>query len=290
MLRSMTGFGSISKTTKSKTITCEIKSLNSKGLDFSIRIPSAFKDEEQDLRRSIGKILQRGKISLSVKVELINGEQPIEINDQLALQYHKQLSKLAKKLGANGDDLFRLTLQMPDVLRQPKEERSTKEWTAINPVIKSAVRDLVKFREKEGGLIAIDLKKSIKIILQLLKKIEQQEPKRTNAYRSRLKKQVRSSFDKKELDSVRFEQELIYFMEKIDITEEKNRLRSHCKFFTDTLKTNIANGKKLGFISQEIGREINTLGSKANDSKIQHLVVQMKDELEKVKEQVMNVL
>ena len=290
MLRSMTGFGSVSKTVKNKMITCEIKSLNSKALDFSIRIPSAFKDEEQDLRKRFAKILQRGKISLSVKVELQNGEQPIEINDKLALQYHKKLSKLAKKLGANGNDLFRLTLQMPDVLKQPKEERNTKEWAAIKPVIESAVHALVRFREKEGALIGIDLMKSIERILELLKKIEKQEPKRTNAYRNRLKKQVRSSFDKKEIDNVRFEQELIYFMEKIDITEEKNRLRNHCKFFTDTLNVNIANGKKLGFISQEIGREINTMGSKANDSKIQHLVVQMKDELEKVKEQVMNVL
>ncbi len=289
MIQSMTGFGKASKEYANKNITVEVKSLNSKGLDLSLRLPSSFREKELELRSEITKILERGKVDLSINIESNVTESGLKINTDLAKQYHQQLIELSNLLNEKGANIFSEVLKMPEVMKTERREFDENEWLNVKEVINAAIEKLQGFRKDEGRSIENDFTKQIGVILQRLADIEIADPKRIENIKSRIGKNVSEYIPKEAIDKNRFEQELIYYIEKIDINEEKVRLKTHCDYFLTTMKEP-AGGRKLNFIAQEIGREINTIGSKANDVTIQKLVVEMKDELEKIKEQTSNVL
>ncbi len=285
MIQSMTGFGKHTLILPNKKITIELKSLNSKNLDVNARMPSAYRQKELQMRKIIADSLVRGKIDFGLYVESTGEEAGSTINESLVLQYMNQLGTLAK-----GDSikLLEMALRMPDALKTEKEDIDDNEYQAIEGVLEEALKELKSFRTEEGAVLEKDFITRIKSLQTLLKKIEEMDNLRISSIRERLEKAVADL--RAEVDQNRFEQELIYYLEKFDITEEKVRLTNHLDFFLKTLSSNDSNGKKLGFIGQEIGREINTIGSKANYAPMQKLVVQMKDELEKIKEQMLNVL
>ena len=286
----MTGYASATKQNGEKSYSAEIKSLNSKTFDLSIKLPSGIMEDELVLRKELSSILVRGKITISVMIDPASETQPVNIDHELAKKYFSELKKLAADVGSSDEDLLRISLQLPNVIKRIESEPDNQEWQMIKDVIHEATKIFDKYRREEGDSIKQDLKSSIQDILDHLKNIEEEEPNRLEEIRSRINGNLEKFLGEDEIDQNRFEQELLYFIEKMDFTEEKNRLRTHCDFFLKVMEEEEVNGKKLNFISQEMGREINTLGSKANSAIIQHLTVQMKDDLEKIKEQVLNVL
>ncbi len=289
MIISMTGYGKVVRQMADKKVTVEIKSLNSKQSDLNVRMPAIYKEKELGLRSEITKQLERGKIDLAIFVELTGEEKNYSINTSVVKGYFEELKLLSKSLSIqDSTDYMNIIMKMPDVLKTEKVVADEKDWEKIIHTVDKAILELKNYRLNEGKVLEKDIITRIEVILRHLKKIEPLESKRIDAIKTRLRKNL------SELnimaDENRFEQELIYYLEKTDITEEKVRLKSHCDYFLNTISEHEASGKKLGFIAQEIGREINTIGSKANDADIQKIVVQMKDELEKIKEQLFNVL
>lgn len=268
-----------------KKITIEIKSLNSKNLDLNARIPSAYREKELELRKIISNSLVRGKVDFGLFVEITGNETASKINEEVVKAYMKQLSAIT-----SGEDLkmLEMAVRLPDALKTNRDDIDEKEYEAIKKALEHALVDINTFRAEEGKALENDFVQRLDTLQKLLEQVNILDGERLSSIRERLEKAV--SDLKVEVDANRFEQELIYYLEKYDITEEKVRLKNHLDYFSTSLKSSDSNGKKLGFISQEIGREINTIGSKANFAPMQQLVVQMKDELEKIKEQMLNVL
>ena len=285
MIQSMTGFGKHVVQLPSKKITIELKSLNSKNLDINARMPSAYREKELQLRNTIANSLVRGKIDFGLYVEITGDEASSVVNEGVVRQYIKQLRSIA-----DGDDikLMEMALRLPDALKTDREDIDDSEYKVIQDALGKALEEINNFRSKEGIVLEKDFAERISSIKNLLSEVVKMDPDRLATIRERLEKAVADL--KTEVDANRFEQELIFYLEKYDITEEKVRLGNHLDYFIETMKSPDSNCKKLGFISQEIGREINTIGSKANYAPMQQLVVQMKDELEKIKEQMLNVL
>lgn len=291
MIKSMTGYGLASADHENVKFAVEIKSLNSKFLELNLKLPRAFSEKELLLRNICSKEIERGKVSVSINIE--RSEENLKgatINAALLSKYYKQLEEINLQLGANSSNLLQAVLNFPEVISYTEEEANEDDWGILNNTFIKALESFNQFRLAEGVVLKTDLELRIKNILQFFSEIEVLEPLRIPQIRSRLNQFLEDNVGKVNVDQNRLEQELIYYIDKLDITEEKIRLKSHCDYFIETLKSKDANGKKLGFISQEIGREINTMGAKANDAQIQQLVVGMKEELEKIKEQLLNVL
>ena len=285
MIQSMTGYGKEVVQLPAKTITIEIKSLNSKSLDLNTRVPSYYREKDLEIRDIIAKSLQRGKVDFSLNIEGAGSETSSQINGAVVIEYMRQLANVVK-----GDEveLLKMAIRMPDALKTEREEIDDQEYEAILIGIKNALEAINKYRSDEGQVLENDFFERTKTIAGLLDEVAAMDPQRIAAVKERLRKAI--SELKENVDENRFEQELIYYLEKYDITEEKVRLKNHLQYFEETLRSGDSNGKKLAFITQEIGREVNTIGSKANYAPMQQLVVQMKDELEKIKEQSLNVL
>lgn len=292
MIKSMTGYGMATFDNESVTISVEIKTLNSKFLDLSIRSPRQFADKEPEIRNLVAGKLERGKVNLSIDyTPKTTNELPITINEELFVSYFNEYSSLATKVGAETDDIFKLALQSPSVSGANVEVGKGKEdWALIREVILQAMDNCDRFRQDEGNTLYRRFEENLKELETGLEQVVQEEPRR----REKMLGKIRASFsewlEENSFDQNRFEQELIYYFEKVDITEEIVRLGTHLSYFRENLSTGKGQGKKLGFISQEIGREVNTIGSKANDAVIQRHVIIMKDELEQIKEQVLNIL
>jgi uncharacterized protein (TIGR00255 family) len=282
----MTGFGKASLQLPSKKITVEIKSLNSKGLDLNTRMSSIYREMELGLRNQISQLLERGKIDFSVYIEVTGEETSSKINVPIVKGYMNQLK--AVNAAADDTELLKMAIRMPDALKTEREEIDEKEWQEIQKVIHQALENIVQFRKDEGASLEIEFQMRIAKIRTLMNEAVAYDAERVATVKTRLRTALEEL--KASVDENRFEQELIFYIEKYDITEEKVRLENHLNYFIETLSGNEANGRKLGFITQEMGREINTMGSKSNHAEMQKLVVMMKDELEKIKEQVLNVL
>ena len=291
MIKSMTGYGIASFDSGNSKYTVEIKSLNSKFLELSLRLPKIFSEKEFQLRNDCSKQIERGKVNLSINVEQAGSTvKAAGIDTELLKHYYAQLKAVSNDLNEPTSNLLQLALGLPEVVKYGEETVSEDEWKVVEKTFQQAMAAFQQFRADEGAILEQDVKQRIGIILDNLKLVEVEEPKRVPIIRERLNQFLSEATAREAIDQNRFEQELIYYIDKLDITEEKIRLKAHCDYFIETLKNADANGKKLGFISQEIGREINTLGSKANDANMQKLVVGMKEELEKIKEQLLNVL
>lgn len=292
MILSMTGFGKAVKVINNKKITAEVKSLNSKQLDLSVRVPQPYRDLELDIRNTVAHKLNRGKVDLCVFCEPIDGAASVSINLSVLQQYKSQIENVAKELGLpQPDDWYATLLRLPDALKNDvnASEITEDEQETVKEVVAEAIDGLVAFRVQEGARLELFFKEKIDAIQQLLDSVSPYEQSRVE----KIKARIYESLQKLEgvaVDNNRFEQELIFYIEKLDITEEKIRLQNHLNYFLSTLSDGSNQGKKLGFISQEMGREINTMGSKANQAELQKLVVEMKDHLEQIKEQVLNVL
>ena len=286
MIYSMTGYGKVVLELNAKTVRIEIKSLNSKSLDLNVRMPNDYRPKELELRKIIGSRLRRGKIDVSFYVDIEKAKNPTKINTSVVKNYMDQLSNISG--GGRNLDLLRMAIKMPDSISAEKEEIDEQEWSLIINGAEDALNKIENYRKDEGEALYSDFSNRLNNIKSLLKKAVEIDPERIKKVRERLTKSILEL--KEKIDQNRFEQELIYYIEKLDINEEKIRLDNHLDYFFKTLNQNQSNGKKLGFIAQEIGREINTIGSKANYAPMQKIVVQMKDELEKIKEQLLNVL
>ncbi len=294
MIKSMTGYGKAVVEIPGRKLIIEVKTLNSKQLDLGLKLPGFFRNKELEVRTLISQRLERGKIEVYVYTEN-SGESPsFSINHILAKKYHDELKSLLKELrDSSPGGIIPLVLKMPDVIQTSREDMTEEDWQAISTGIGQAVGQVDEFRNEEGKILEEDILKRVQSILQLLDEIGPFEKKRMQELRERMLKdfsKYSGDFNGSAPDQNRFEQELIYYLEKLDITEEKVRLLKHCQYFLETLTEFQSQGKKLGFITQEMGREINTIGSKASDAEIQKIVVQMKDELEKIKEQLGNIL
>lgn len=287
----MTGFGKSVTEIPGKKVTVEVRSLNSKALDLNLRLPYIYKEKELELRSEISKQIERGKVDLTIFTESTQETLPIAINKTLAKTYYKELKALSEELKETNANLLPLILKMPEVLKAEREtaELDPLEWEQVKTTVNTAIEAFQKFRSDEGKILAEEFKTRITIIYNLLTDVVSMDASRIENVRTRIKNNIAELVEKEKIDENRFEQELIYYIEKLDITEEKLRLKTHLDYFRNTM-IEPSSGRKLGFISQEIGREINTIGSKANDAGVQKLVVQMKDELEKIKEQLLNVL
>jgi uncharacterized protein (TIGR00255 family) len=291
MIKSMTGYGLAANDFAQAKYTVEIKSLNSKFLELALKLPKSFSDKEFLLRNDCSKQIERGKVNISIYVEHPEvTAKAATINQDLLKAYYQQLKSTASELGDNSSNLLQMALNFPEVIQYESDAVSEDEWKILYKTFGEALQNFQNFRIDEGNVLKQDLILRIDNILEGMKLVEEQEPNRIPQIRERLNHFLEEAVGKDNVDYNRFEQELIYYIDKLDITEEKIRLKSHCDYFIDALKSTDANGKKLGFISQEIGREINTMGSKANDARIQQIVVSMKEELEKIKEQLLNVL
>jgi uncharacterized protein (TIGR00255 family) len=291
MIKSMTGYGKAIAETQQKKITIEIKSLNSKQLDLNTKLPWLYKEKEPEIRNLVSQKLDRGKIDLNIYFDLLDEEVATIINKSVVKNYYKQFKEIASDLDISLDDqIFSAIMKLPDTLKTDKQEIPEEEWEQVRIKIIESINMLDQYRIEEGNSIMTDLNKCIGKILSLLQTVETFEKGRIERIRERLKSSLEESMAKDSVDKNRFEQELIFYLEKFDINEEKVRLRTHCDYFLETVNTTSPNGKILNFIAQEIGREINTIGSKANDASMQKQVVMMKDELEKIKEQTMNIL
>lgn len=290
MTYSMTGYGKAVAELPNKKITIEIKSLNSKQFDLFARLPSAYREKEIALRNTLSRLLVRGKVDFSMNVEVIAKDVTSKIDHNVLGQYHREIKGLAAELQVpEPQEWFPVLLRLPDVMKQEQEELSDEEWYVIEEAIHRAVDDTIAFRRQEGEMLAQVLAAKISNIRALLQAVEPFEEERVEKVKSRIREGL-NGLEGIDYDKSRFEQEMIYYIEKLDLNEEKNRLAHHLDYFIATLKEIEPQGKKLGFITQEIGREINTLGSKSNQSDMQRIVVQMKDELEQMKEQILNVL
>lgn len=285
----MTGFGRAVLMLPQKKITVEVKSLNSKHLDVNIRIPSPYKEKELSIRSFLSSSLRRGKIELSVFVENIGSESTYKINKDLVEVYIKSLQEFGDNMLPNGE-LLSIAMKLPDAMKLEREEIEKDEWDAVMNIIEEAVEALIDYRKVEGLSLENDLMMQIKAIDSNHDQVPKYEQERIEIIKERISTKLNDVSESVDFDRDRLEQEMIYYIEKLDISEEKVRLKNHCDYFIETVNSEDSNGKKLGFICQELGREINTMGSKANHSEIQKLIVQMKDSLEKIKEQVLNVL
>lgn len=289
MLKSMTGFGKAECILPSKKLTIEIKSLNSKQIDTSTRLPAIYKGKDLEIRQMLSKTLDRGKIECTLHYEMIDGA-AASINTSVLKDYLNQLQEVIDEYAFKTSDLLSTLIRLPDTVISEKMELLDEEWETVKSAIEKCLNDVDKFRIQEGKALETDLRKRIKIIDEKSKAIKPFEQDRVNRVKEKILSNLSEIVNAEDLDKNRFEQEIIYYLEKLDITEEKVRLKNHLEYFNEILAKGSPNGKKLAFISQEIGREINTLGSKANHDEIQRLVVDMKDELEKIKEQLLNVL
>ncbi|MDG1849083.1 MAG: YicC family protein [Flavobacteriales bacterium] len=289
MIQSMTGFGRATLVLPGKKISVEVKSLNSKQIDISTRIPSFYKEKELEVRSYLTSTLRRGKIELSIFIENTDSNTQHKINKDLVGEYIKSLQDLGSEKIAAGE-LLNIAMRLPDAMKVEREEIDEKEWNAIMGVVKNAIEALIAYRKAEGLSLERDIKEQISTIESLHNEVPKFEQERIDTIKERISTKLNDVLKSVDFDQNRLEQEMIYFIEKLDVSEEKVRLKNHCAYFIETMNSKESNGKKLGFISQELGREINTMGSKANHTEIQKIVVQMKDALEKIKEQILNVL
>ena len=285
MIQSMTGYGKAMVQLPTKKITIEIKSLNSKNIDLNARVPSYYREKELEMRKTIAAKLERGKIDFSIFVELTAEETAAKVNKPIVLEYINQLREIAS---ANDFEMLKLAVKLPDALKVEREELDDLEWEKVDEALEESLQKIIKYRKDEGAVLQNEFKNRIGNIQNLLEKITKLDVARVEKIRERLHNSLAEIMA--DFDQNRLEQELIFYLEKLDITEEIVRLKNHLSYFEDELTNKESNGKKLGFISQEMGREINTIGSKANDAPMQKKVVMMKDELEKIKEQLLNVL
>ena len=290
MIKSMTGYGLSIAETPGKKITVELRSLNSKQIDINTKMPWYYKEKELEIRSKISKGLGRGKADLTIFVDSLEDQNLPMLNKTAIKSYYTQLIDVAGELYIeNRKELLSIIMRLPETLKTDRQTISEEEWELISGLLDEAIRKLNEFRTEEGKSIEKDLRERIRLIESHLDKISPYEEERITRIREKINNSLKQ-LENENIDQNRLEQEVLYYLEKLDINEEKVRLKKHCDYFIKTVETENANGKKLGFISQEIGREINTLGSKANDVRIQKIVVMMKDELEKVKEQLLNVL
>lgn len=290
MILSMTGYGKAVGNVGNKKIAFEIRSLNSKQLDLNVRMPSFFSEKEMEIRNEVSKQLIRGKIDVFIHMES-KEDSPTKINETLAKKYYAQLKSIAELTQQNHSDLLSTIVRLPDVLVTERPQLEAQEWLQIKELVAQGISAITEFRAAEGAALLNEFTLRIQNIDNLLQQVEGEDGARKEAMQQKLRKGIEELAENVKIDENRFEQELIYYLEKLDITEEKVRLKNHLNYFTEVLNsTDLGEGKKLGFICQEIGREINTMGSKANYAPIQKIVIQMKDELEKIKEQVLNVL
>ncbi|MBS1658910.1 MAG: YicC family protein [Bacteroidetes bacterium] len=285
----MTGYGKAEESMNGVTVKVELRSLNNRYLDLNLRVSAFLREKEQEIRSVITDQLQRGKIDATVIWQSEAGAAST-INRELLKAYYREIKSLAKELGESKKNLLALAFKMPDVMSPEKGSISEEEWELAKRVLNKALGDLVMFRTNEGRALEHSLDENVKRLLELLQEVEPHEKSRIENVKQRLHAQISENLASEEMDRNRLEQELIFYLERLDFSEEKVRLKSHCDFFLKTLDEKESNGRRLNFISQEMGREINTLGSKANHAGIQKIVVQMKDELEKIKEQLLNVL
>jgi uncharacterized protein (TIGR00255 family) len=291
MIKSMTGYGKTTIETPNKKITIEIKSLNSKQLDISTKFPSVYREKELEIKSLISQKLDRGKIDLNIFFDILDDEFIPVINKSIVKNYYNQLKNISDELKIDfNDQMLATIMRLPDSLKTEKPELTEEEWKIVKGQLTESINLLDLYRIEEGNALETDLRKCMSQILSALENIESLEEGRIDKVREKLVAILEENISSENIDKDRFEQELIYYLEKFDINEEKVRLRKHCDYFIESLATPPPNGKILSFIAQEIGREINTIGSKANDASIQKLVVKMKDELVKVKEQSLNVL
>lgn len=292
MIQSMTGYGKATAELPDKKINVEIKSLNSKAMDLSTRIAPAYREKEIEIRNEISKVLERGKVDFSLWIEKKEGaESATPINQALVEGYYKQILAISENLNIPlPADWFQTLLRMPDVMTKTEiQELTEEEWKAVHAAVAEAIGNLVDFRKQEGAALEKKFREKIANITSLLEKITPYEKERVEKVKERITDALEKTLSV-DYDKNRLEQELIYYIEKLDVNEEKQRLSNHLKYFISTLESGNGQGKKLGFIAQEMGREINTLGSKSNHAEMQKIVVQMKDELEQIKEQVLNVM
>ncbi|REH56612.1 uncharacterized protein (TIGR00255 family) [Tenacibaculum gallaicum] len=288
MIQSMTGYGKSVLHLPSKKVTIEVKSLNSKNLDLNTRIPSYYREKELNVRKKLASSLVRGKVDFSIYVEMTADETSTTVNTGVVKEYMQQLRNVTQVGTSDDVELMKMAVRMPDALKTEREELDEEEWKQIDAHIDVALKEIIQYRIDEAKSLEEDFKTRILNIQSALEEVKKLDGDRIENVKERLQKALTDL--KVEVDENRFEQELIYYLEKLDINEEKVRLANHLEYFLEQLDTNDSNGKKLGFIVQEIGREINTTGSKANFAPMQKLVIQMKDELEKIKEQILNVL
>lgn len=291
MIKSMTGYGTSVCNIPNKKITVELKSLNSKNFNLSIILPKSNNKVEHEIRNFISKKMERGKINLIVKIDS-NLQKEVSLNEIVIKDYYEKINKIINSFGhdVHKEIIFQSILKMPNVISVQASELDIDLWNKINGTIIDAVSELDKFRIQEGKALKIDISNNINNIIIKLKEIKVYEKERVAKVRLRLEQKINEAFNNQKYNLDRFEQEIIYYIEKYDINEEKIRLQNHCDYFIETIENEKSNGRKLSFIAQEIGREINTLGAKANHSEIQKIVVVMKDKLEKIKEQLLNVL
>ena len=292
MIRSMTGYGKSMTDTGQKKLTVEIRSLNSKQLDISAKLPWIYREKEIELRNMISQTLGRGKVDLNVSFDIIDEGPHTVINRNAVGTWYRQLKEIAGEIGIDADDtgLLQIVMRLPESIKSEKPELTDEEWNMLRNTVADAIVILDNFRIEEGKSLENDLRKSIALIQQYLEEVKTFEAGRIVRIRERIVASLNEIVGSVNADSNRLEQELVYWLEKLDINEEKVRLGKHCEYFLESLSSGESNGKTLSFIAQELGREINTIGSKANDASIQKLVVMMKEELEKIKEQVQNAL
>lgn len=290
MVRSMTGYGNAKGLVGNQNVTVEIRSLNSKFLELNLRMPMQFRDRELELRSDLSKQLERGKADLSISFESNELAKRSSVNKEIFNAYFEELSALGKEYHLSDVNLLDCILKLPAVMNAERQESDVEQWNELKLVIAASIERFNAFRDAEGAVLSQDITSRVNTILNCIPQLEKFETKRVEGVRAKIGKAINELIEQTSIDRNRFEQELIYYIEKLDISEEKVRLRSHCEYFVQTIANPEANGKKLGFITQEIGREINTIGAKANDAAMQRIVVEMKDELEKLKEQLANVL
>ena len=286
----MTGFGKVTAELSSKKVTVEVKSLNSKQLDLSTRIPSIYREKEMEVRSLLLQKLERGKVEFNIYIESTDKSMVTQINASAMADYYRQIVEVSTQLGiALPNDLLSTLLRMPDVIKTDTAEADEAEWNEVRGLVEQAIQHLIDFRVQEGVMLQRLFEQKIRNIAALLEQVSVYEVERVEKIKSRIKDNLQKLADQ-DYDKNRFEQEMIYYIEKLDVNEEKTRLDNHLKYFLTTMQEGHGQGKKLGFIAHEMGREINTLGSKSNHAEMQKIVVQMKDELEQIKEQVLNVL
>ena len=291
MLYSMTGYGQAEATYKNKTITAELRALNSKFSDIRMKIPQAYRSKEYDIRKIIGDNVNRGKLEFALEIKSEYGEEEHTLNSPLFKKYYFKLEKLNAELGLGHQQLAQAILRIPGVVAPADEDTDEAEWKVVQEVVMQAIENLNAYRQKEGAIMEIDCENHARGILQKLQELPDLEAERIEKMRTRIWNNLKEFVGTENIDANRFEQEVLFYIEKIDISEEKVRLEQNCNHFLEVLNNNtMQKGRKLNFISQEIGREINTLGAKANSSDIQRIVVMMKDELEKIKEMVANAV
>ncbi len=287
----MTGYGRAIGSFGDKSIVVELRSLNSKVTDIKIRIPGEYRDKESEIRKLITDHAERGKVDINIDLQNSDGAAPVSLNEPLFRGYYLAISKLADELGLEKKDILSSIMRIPSVMGSQGNETDEEEWVVLRSIISEALEALKLFRQEEGKVIEQDLRLRIKTITYILDTVTPFEQERFVRMRERMRNNMEEVFGRENLDSNRFEQEVLYYLEKMDMSEEKIRLAQHCKYFLEQVDdSKLSAGRTLGFITQEMGREINTLGAKAYDANIQRFVVQMKDELEKIKEQIANVL